>query len=242
MSNHIDIDAIREHYHGFFLSGPIGNNAFSFEARETKQIYVAPLIRGELSDLKEGIGIAFSEMKDGKEFNAFGLTDFIYTRINEKDVFIFDNHNHAFFFWNFMILNGSAPHGLQLLHVDQHKDGRKPEIPFHANENIAEIFDYTNFVLNVGNFIEPAFTSGLFSSLETITSSQDFEKDMSGQFVLDLDMDIFAPEMDYISYDLKVQRIRSWIKRSSFITIATSPYFIDQQRAIKIIKDIFLSS
>lgn len=238
--NLIDIDAVKEHYHGFFLSGPVGNNAFSYDQRETKQIFVAPLIEGDLSDLSEGIGVAFSEVRDGKEHNAAGLTDFVHTRMGEKDIFIFDNHNHAFFFWNLAIISGRIPWGLKLVHVDQQKETCDPWVPFDPDSNLAEIFDYTNFVLNVKNFIKPALDSGLFSGLENIVAASDFEKDVEGDFVLDIDMDVFAPEMDYISYDKKISRLRNWLSKAAFITIATSPFFIDQRKAIRIIKDIFV--
>lgn len=48
-----------------------------------------------------------------------------------------------------------------------------------------------------------------------------------------------ADVMDYISYDVKIARIREWIRQATVITVATSPYFIDQKRAINIVKELF---
>ena len=46
--------------------------------------------------------------------------------------------------------------------------------------------------------------------------------------VLNLDLDIFAPELDHIPEDKKLKIIKNLLKRVKYITIATSPYFIDQ--------------
>jgi len=45
--------------------------------------------------------------------------------------------------------------------------------------------------------------------------------------------------MDYIDYNLKVTKIREYINNTNVITIATSPFFINQNYAIKVLKDIF---
>ena len=46
--------------------------------------------------------------------------------------------------------------------------------------------------------------------------------------VLNLDLDIFAPELDHIPEEKKIQVIKNLLKRVKYITIATSPYFIEQ--------------
>jgi hypothetical protein len=51
-------------------------------------------------------------------------------------------------------------------------------------------------------------------------------------------MDIFAPAMDHIPFELKCSRLREWIQRARFVTIATSPFFMDQIRAVDIIRRI----
>ena len=62
---------------------------------------------------------------------------------------------------------------------------------------------------------------------------------IEGEFVLDIDLDIFSNDMDYIPYDLKVLKIKELIKRAKVITIASSPFFIDQNYAIKVLKELF---
>lgn len=46
--------------------------------------------------------------------------------------------------------------------------------------------------------------------------------------VLNIDIDIFAPELDHIPEEKKMQIIKNLLKRVKYVTIATSPYFIDQ--------------
>lgn len=60
--------------------------------------------------------------------------------------------------------------------------------------------------------------------------------------ILNLDLDFFAPEMDFIEEWKKLQCIRNLLPQVQLITIATSPYFIDQARAIEKLKLIFTQS
>ncbi len=46
--------------------------------------------------------------------------------------------------------------------------------------------------------------------------------------VLNLDLDIFAPELDFIPEEKKIRLIRNLLQKADYVTIATSPYFIDQ--------------
>ncbi len=241
----MDIKLLKQYYKGFFIEEPTGNNAFSFDQRENKKIWVAPIIDGSLRDLSIGDKIAFSEVGDGKEINKAGLKSFLYLSVKSKDVFVFDNHNHAFFFWIAGLKQGAIKKGLKLVHVDMHKDTRKPKRSFDQDlkdTNLQKVFEYTNFTLNVGNFIPPALECGVFSEVLTIDSEEAFNQPVEGDFVLDIDMDIFATEMDYISIDLKINKIREYIEASQFITIATSPYFMDQVRAIELIGRLLFNS
>ena len=224
-------------YNGFFISESLGNNAFSFERRDNKKIYVAPLISSaDLECLRVGKKIAFSEIHDGVELNVRGLKRFLYLNKWGKDIFIFDNHNHAFFFWCWALKFGRMKMGQPLVHVDQHKDLRVPSKvpPFKVGPamDLDQVFHYTNSVLNVGNFIQPALALGIFSHVEMVDHQEAFSAHWSGDFVLDLDMDIFSKAMDYIDDEMKIKKIKEWIRQASLITIATSPFFMDQQIAI----------
>ena len=75
---------------------------------------------------------------------------------------------------------------------------REPENYNVDINNIDDVFRYTNEVLNVGNFIKPALQHNIFSEVIIIDSSYGFELDIEGEFVLDIDLDIFSKDMDYI--------------------------------------------
>ena len=45
--------------------------------------------------------------------------------------------------------------------------------------------------------------------------------------------------MDYIPYDFRIDKIKGLIENAKVITIASSPYFIEQDRAIKVLKELF---
>ena len=63
--------------------------------------------------------------------------------------------------------------------------------------------------------------------------------DVEGEIVLDIDLDIFSKDMEYMSYDLRVNKIKEYIDRAKVITIASSPFFIEQDYAIKVLKELF---
>jgi hypothetical protein len=222
----------------------VGNNAFSYNDRINKQIFVPALIEENIADISIGEEIVFSEIEGDIEYNRTGLKDFIYNYHKGKHIFVFDNHNHAFFFWMIGFLNNFLETDSFLVHIDQHSDMREPFEFFSEsltkNIGIDSIFKYTNNVLNVGNFIKPALNLGLFSKVDIIDSSYSFEYPIPTQkYILDIDMDIFSDDMSYIAENLKFDKIKQYIKSSNFITIATSPYFIEQKKAVDLIKQLF---
>ncbi len=236
------MERLQKYYSGFYIKEPVGNNAFSYQKRTHKQIYVPPLVEGELKELAVGNEIVFSEVDEGKQYNQPGLRQFVHVQTRKKEIFIFDNHNHAFFFWIYGLKTGKLNKGKTLLHVDQHSDMWKPERYLEGSDpqdlDLETAFEYTNFELNVGTFIKPALALNIFSELEIIDGYFAFDKALPQNFALDLDIDIFAKDMDYIDYDYKLEKIRNYIDATHFITIATSPYFIDQQTAIIAIKEL----
>ncbi len=228
-----------KNYKGFFIKEEVGNNIFSFEERENKEIYVPKLIDGNLEDVLIGDEIVFNEIDEENEIKAIGLKNLVNYKYLDKDIYIFDNHNHAFYFWIKSMKDNYFNKGCTLIHIDQHKDTREPSNYDVDVNNLDDVFRYTNKVLNVGSFIKPALNKNIFSELIIIDSTYSFEFDTKDEFVLDIDLDIFSSDMDYIDYDLKVDKIRNLIKRSKTITIATSPFFIEQEKAIEVLKDIF---
>lgn len=226
-------------YKGFYIDKPYGNNIFSYEERENKKIFVPKLIEGNLEDVEVGENIVFNEIDEEIEIKAKGLKNLVQYKLDDKTIYIFDNHNHAFYFWMKSLKNNEFSKGCKLVHVDQHKDMREP---IHYNvdvENLDNVFTYTNEVLNVGNFIQPALKKEVFSQVIIIDSSYGFDATVEGEYVLDIDLDIFSKDMNYIPYNFRLNKIKDLIKDAKVITIATSPYFIEQDYAIKVLKELF---
>lgn len=226
-------------YIGFYIKKPVGNNVFSYEKREGKSIYVPKLINGTLNDVMLGNEVVFNEVDENKEIKAIGLKNMVEYVLGNKKIYVFDNHNHAFYFWVKSMLKDEFTRGCKLVHVDQHKDTREPENYNVDINNIKDVFKYTNEVLNVGSFIKPALKHNIFSELIIIDSLYGFDLDIESEFVLDIDLDIFSSDMDYIPFDFKLEKIKNLIKKAKIITIATSPYFINQEYAIKVLKELF---
>lgn len=234
---------LSRYYHGFYIEEPVGNNAFSFEARRHQRLYVPALVEGDLNSVTTGQEVVFSEVFEGEERNCYGLKNFVYWPRQGKDIFIFDNHHHAFAFWSFGMMTEKISSGSALVHVDQHKDLRHPDRyldkEFWKHSTLTKICSYANRELNVGNFVDPALKARMFRELILVDHQQAFSQIPEGKSVADIDLDIFSPEMEYIPLSDKISFIRELITRSSFVTIATSPYFIEQGKALEILKEIF---
>lgn len=229
---------LKKLYRGLSITAPTGNNAFSYAQRTHKSIWVPPLREGTPDDLQPGEEIVFCEIEDGEEKACRGLKHFIQWQVAGKEIFIFDNHNHAFFFWcRLYQQRGRLPY---VLHVDQHRDMREPrdKPPPDLLNNLQSAFDYCNYQLNVGNFIVPALQCGLIPDVKIVDSSATLEQEYARPFVLDLDIDFFAPELDYLGLEKKHKRVVQWLQDAEAVTIATSPFFMDQSNAIAIVKQL----
>lgn len=245
-----------------FLTEPIGNNAFDYDIRceshPEPTIRIAPLIevpnhQSALKKLRKGLTPSF-EIAEEREIKSFlGLENFLKfpnPQNPKTPIFIFDNHNHAFYFWHWYWISKEHQQPLTLIHIDQHKDSRIPAelLSLEDAKDLNKVYEYTNEILNVGNFIPPAFKTGLINQVFIIDSStttsnpfghqSDFDPEKT-PFILDIDLDFFAPEMDYIQNAEKYLLIKNLLAKAKIITIATSPYFLKQELAFEILHEIF---
>lgn len=216
-----------------------GNNAFSFEKRRellgVAQLVIPKFISGSFADVELGDAIVFEEMDDGRIISAKGLQEYVEIPLLEKRVFVVDNHNHAFYCWAKAKKDLDIP-ALPLLHVDQHTDMRVPEMMFGGDlTNLSEVAVYTNEVLNVGNFIVPAQRAGLISEIHILDKENQFRvlEEPRSDFILDVDLDMFAPELSFMDQDMILERVRMLYEKARVVTFATSPFFIDQKLALR---------
>lgn len=299
---------------GFYLEINTGNNAFSFERRKNKALWVPSLIQGDVNSLRQGSNYVFCEydIVMGKEECCSGVESMIHDK--KRNLYLFDNHNHSFYF---IVRECRRNKNYRtLIHVDQHKDAREPLLSLEEfislakdlflrlkaggrvddqildlnlkNKEEGEVFSlgkleeilstasacegfgffardgetieninlpkkeeelrdylswvYTNYVLNVGNFIPPLLEVLKFENYYCVDSSymmREVEESSLGDFVLDLDLDFFSKDMDYISWDERIGFVRGLVEKAGLITVATSPYFIGFERCKKAIGELF---
>lgn len=224
----------------FWITEACGNNAFSYEQRGPQpRLYVPALREGSLEDVVLGNEVVFEDVDEhGVLQSCRGLEALLRTQWEGIPVVVMDNHNHAFYFW-WELLHGRE--SATLIHVDQHKDMRRPE-RFFEGQTAQEAFDYTHLELNVGNYIVPAQEAGWIREVYFVTSEMALDQDFAvpnGPLLLNVDLDFFAPELDYISFEKAREKIRAWGRRASLITVATSPFFIEQKRALDFLKRLF---
>lgn len=234
-------------YNWFYITEPIWNNAFSSELRKWRQLYIPEIVSWDICDLEIWEKIAFEECDNSWKIISFnGLKNFIKTEIFWVPTYIFDNHNHAFYFWSEAINNWIIKSWATLVHIDEHSDMRESEVNLEENQNLQEIFDYTNNILNVWNYIKPALRAGFISQVIQVQWEEALDwllnklNEVNTDIILNLDIDFFSPEMSYIDFEKAKKIIIEVAKKAKLITIATSPFFIDQKRAIEIIKELFV--
>ena len=238
-------------YNWFFLDTTCANVRIS---NCNKFLRVAPLekVNKYTKIQKEENNFAFAEKNGNWEIEYFyGLEKFL--KIENADlppIFIFDNHNHALVF-RYNIIYDKWVKNIELIHIDQHSDCWENEnhLELHRNQNeLEKVFNFCNEKCNVGNFILPAIESGIIwdqIQIRSTTALNNLEIGENQNFILDIDLDFC---LDWINENkinkdavnsLKNKFNELW-KSALWITIATSPYFLNQELAINIIEELLI--
>ena len=235
-------------YTWFYLDEPKGNNAFSFEQRKNKKLWVPKLIEAEIWDIELWDEVVFEDFGfDDQLSTNTGLKNFYKIKWKQKDIYLFDNHNHAYYFWYLARNQNIIWDDNTLVHIDEHADTRDPGeyLMKPDSQDLQKVFHYTNYVYNVWNYIIPAQKEGLISKTIQVRNTYNLEEyldlrsTLGENIILNLDLDFFQPDLDFIDYDLKKKVVLDAAKKAKVITVATSPFFINQDLAIKVFKDIF---
>ena len=235
-------------YTWFYLDEPKGNNAFSFEQRKNKKLWVPKLIEAEIWDIELWDEVVFEDFGfDDQLSTNTGLKNFYKIKWKQKDIYLFDNHNHAYYFWYLARNQNIIWDDNTLVHIDEHADTRDPGeyLMKPDSQDLQKVFHYTNYVYNVWNYIIPAEKEGLISKTIQVRNTYNLEEyldlrsTLGENIILNLDLDFFQPDLDFIDYDLKKKVVLDAAKKAKVITVATSPFFINQDLAIKVFKDIF---
>ena len=140
-----------------------------------------------------------------------------------------------------------------MVHIDEHSDlwsnpydlpTRSPDIS--ENEYLQSVAVFVNEKCNVGNYIEPAIRSGVVGEVIRIEGEEQIRSNLTRQVgknsILNLDLDFFSPDLSDIPFELKKQVIYHFLPQVSLVTIATSPFFIDQTEALRVLHELFPGS
>lgn len=176
--------------------------------------YLTPIKSWTLKDVKIWSHIVFEETdENGKTHKCTGLKYIVKIKPN---IVVVDNHDRVLEF---------REQGLPVIHVDQHTDLR-PVGP----EGI-----------NVGNFLRYALDTWFTPSATQINTEYSLLNanfNSLDNYILDIDLDFRDPQMAIEQFEKTIQIIKNWIKKAKIVTIATSPYFLNQNLAMSILKKI----
>ena len=240
---------IEQLYNWFFLDTTCANAKIT---NCNKFLRVAPVEKVDsYQDLViEKNNFAFAEKNGSWEIEYFhGLKNFLWIEKSDfPPIFIFDNHNHApvFRYYCSKEIDLNSP---ILIHIDQHSDcwENKERLELFEHEyDLEKVFHFYNEKCNVWNFIPPSSNSWIILDQIQVRSTNALKNltiDKNQNFVLDIDLDFCLNWMDRNEVDQESIKIlketfnKIW-RYSLCTTIATSPYFLNQEIAIKIIEKL----
>lgn len=193
---------------------------------------------------------AFAEKNANWEIEYFHwLKNFLrIEKPNSPPIFIFDNHNHAPVF-RYYIIEKSKSYSPILVHIDQHSDcwENQETLELYKHEyDLEKVFHFYNKQCNVWNFIPPSLKNWIISNqiqIRSITALKNLKVEKNQNFILDIDLDFCLNWIDRNKIDeesitiLKKNFNKIW-KSALCTTISTSPYFLNQDIAINIIKEL----
>jgi hypothetical protein len=236
------------------ITAPNSNNRLNWDERINHTIVVPSLIEGTLNDVIIGEETAIESEVDWKIIAGKWLKNFVFLNNSRVPTWIMDNHNHAFAFWHEALAKGFIQPWSLLVHIDQHTDLATPaSLPMKE----MEVEEYTNTVLTIADFIVPALATWLISEAVMVTGE---ERDGAGVFIwedeklvkkthklstpyllsstsiiVDLDLDYFSQGFDE---ETCLENVQYWLEKADIVTIATSPLFIDQEKALAVLKSL----
>lgn len=235
---------IEQFYNGFYLNKESANSQIS---NCQTPLRVAPIKK---VDKYENLEIDYEHFAFSENDEYFHwLKNFLWIeKSNFPPIIIFDNHNHSIVS-RYNIIYSKKINNAELVHIDQHSDNRENKHHLKLNrkeDELEKVFLFWNEKCNVWNFIPPALESKIITSQIQIRSTaalQSFEIDESQNFILDIDLDFCLGWIDRNKVNqetvglLKDKFDKIW-KYALWITIATSPFFLDQELAIKIVEEL----
>jgi len=234
-------------FDGFYIDTKEGNNALSYEERKSKKLYVPKLIDWTIEDAEIWNKIVFEDFsfENDELVSCKGLKNYLRIPYMDKEIILVDNHNTVLYFWYEARKNGLISNDATLIHIDEHSDLWKNDNVLSPSDSrdLEKVFDFTNYKCNVWNYILPAEKEWLIWKTYQIRSEfsllEHKELDIDWDIILNVDLDFWNPNLDFIDYNLKKEITLKYAKKAKIITVSTSPFFIDQELALKVFRDLF---
>ena len=229
---------------GFWLECKCWNNALDREKRKQLgsdcKLWVPEIKKIALKDLYKNLilwdKIVFEVVENKKLLSKIGLKNYLEFDIWNTKFAIFDNHNIALYFlWKYFF---ETREKLDLIHIDQHSDLRKPDFMVEKLNTEKTLIDYTLKWVNVWNYLLPAQKFFINQIYQVRVEPKLFEltKDFVKWKILNIDLDFWAPEMGTSLESLKY--LKELLFEAKLVLIATSPYFLEQNRAVELVKKL----
>lgn len=179
----------------------------------------------------------FEEVLNWKLYSKNWLKNYLVWKIWNSKICIFDNHNLSFYFiWKYFLETWKK---LDLLHIDQHSDLYEPYSYPEKLENLEDIEKYTFEEINVWSWIKPLKEIWFIQDdIQIRTEYSALKLKEFEDIILDIDLDFWEENMTTTNKSLNY--IKKYIWKVPLVLIATSPYFLDQKRAIKLIYDLLI--
>lgn len=221
----------------FWISDNIGNNSYGFKESDAKnktcessKLFCPKIIYSDKFNIKLGTEPVFRDHELDKEFAGVNHYLISHSLKSNTPIFICDNHNMVLEAWRLV-----KEKRLNLIHIDQHFDNAQCEITYNNKQSI--------YQTKICNYIDFATKSNWIDKTLSFVESKDLKQidkiDNLSDTILNIDLDFFAPEVNLISLEDKINLIFKSAKSAKLITMATSPGFIDQPLAIKVAKLLF---
>lgn len=229
---------------GSWIDCKCWNNALDWEKRQKLgsdcKLWVPQIKKIILDNLYKNLilwdKIVFEVAENEKLLSKTGLENYLEFETWNTKFAIFDNHNVALYFLGKYFFETWEK--LDLIHIDQHSDLRKPDFIPEKLDTEEALIDYTLKWVNVWNYLLPAQKFFINQIYQVRAESKLFEltKDFVKEKILNIDLDFWAPEMGTTLESLEY--LKKLLPEAKVVLIATSPYFLEQRKAVKLMKTL----